>query len=162
MAAGLCALGMTVSGWSRTPREVPGVACFSGEEGLGRMLAQAGVLVCLLPLTRDTAGLLDRKLFAQLPQGAFVINVARGGLLVEADLAAAIAAGHIAGAALDVQSREPLPADDPLWDVPQVLVTPHIASLPSADVVVAQVLENLARVRAGLPPLRQVDPRRGY
>jgi phosphoglycerate dehydrogenase-like enzyme len=162
VAAGLKALGMTVMGWSRTAREVPGVECHSGAQGLARMLPRSDVLVCLLPLTPQTSGLLGRDLFEQLPRGAFVVNVARGALLREHDLAAAVRSGQLAGAALDVQSREPLPPEDPLWDVPGVLVTPHIASLPAPDVVVAQVLENLARVRVGLAPLRQVDEQRGY
>jgi glyoxylate/hydroxypyruvate reductase A len=126
------------------------------------MLARSDVLVCLLPLTPETQGLLDARLFAQLPRGAYVVNVSRGALLVEPDLMGAIASGQLAGAALDVQSREPLPADDPLWGEPRVLVTPHIASLPTPDTVVQQVLENLRRARSGQPLLRQVDLARGY
>ncbi|MFM7705910.1 MAG: NAD(P)-dependent oxidoreductase [Rubrivivax sp.] len=126
------------------------------------MLARSDVLVCLLPLTPDTQGLLDARLFAQLPRGAHVVNVSRGALVVEPDLIEAIRSGHLSGAALDVQSREPLPPDDPLWDEPRVLVTPHIASLPTPDTVVAQVLENLQRVRSGEPLLREVDLARGY
>jgi phosphoglycerate dehydrogenase-like enzyme len=162
VAQALLAQGFTVLGHSRSPRACPGVETFSGPEGLGRMLARSDVLVCLLPLTSETQGLLDARLFAQLPRGAFVVNVSRGALLVEPDLMAAIAGGQLAGAALDVQSREPLPADDPLWGEPRVLVTPHIASLPTPDTVVQQVLENLRRARSGQPLLRQVDLARGY
>jgi glyoxylate/hydroxypyruvate reductase len=162
VAQALQAQGFTVLSHSRTPHACPGVDTFSGPEGLGPMLARSEVLVCLLPLTPDTQGLLDARLFAQLPRGAFVVNVSRGALLVEQDLMAAIGSGHLAGAALDVQSREPLPADDPLWNEPRVLVTPHIASLPTPDTVVQQMLENLELARSGLPLLRQVDLGRGY
>ena len=162
VAQALQAQGFTVLGHSRSPRACPGVQTFSGPEGLEPMLARSHVLVCLLPLTPDTQGLLDARLFARLPRGAFVVNVSRGALLVELDLVAAIRSGHLAGAALDVQSREPLPPEDPLWDEPRVLVTPHIASLPTPDTVVRQVLENLQRARSGQPLLRQVDLARGY
>ena len=162
VAQALQALGFTVLGHSRSPRACAGVETFSGAEGLAAMLARSDVLVCLLPLTPDTHGLLDARVFAQLPRGAFVVNVSRGALVVESDLVAAIRSGHLAGAALDVQSREPLPPDDALWDEPRVLVTPHIASLPTPDTVVQQVLENLARARSGQPLLRQVDLARGY
>lgn len=162
VAQALQALGFTVLGHSRSPRACAGVETFSGADGLAAMLARSDVLVCLLPLTPDTHGLLDARVFAQLPRGAFVVNVSRGALVVESDLVAAIRSGHLAGAALDVQSREPLPPDDALWDEPRVLVTPHIASLPTPDTVVQQVLENLARARSGQPLLRQVDLARGY
>lgn len=162
VAQALLAQGFTVLGHSRSPRTCPGVETFSGPQGLEAMLARSEVLVCLLPLTPDTQGLLDARLFAQLPRGAHVVNVSRGALVVEPDLIEAIRSGHLSGAALDVQSREPLPPDDPLWDEPRVLVTPHIASLPTPDTVVAQVLENLQRVRSGEPLLREVDLARGY
>jgi D-3-phosphoglycerate dehydrogenase/glyoxylate/hydroxypyruvate reductase A len=162
VARALLPLGFTVLGHSRRPRPVDGVQVYSGPDGLQQMLAQTQVLVCLLPLTSDTTGLIDARLLAQMPRGAYVINVARGDLLVEPDLIAAISSGQLAGAALDVQAREPLPADDPLWDDPRVLVTPHIASLPHPDTVVRQVIENLGRARAGAPLLRQVDPTQGY
>ena len=162
VARALVALGFTVMGHSRSPRACPGVETFSGPQGLEAMLARSEVLVCLLPLTGDTQGLLDARLFARLPRGAHVVNVSRGALVVEPDLIEAIRSGHLSGAALDVQSREPLPPDDPLWDEPRVLVTPHIASLPTPDTVVAQVLENLQRVRSGEPLLREVDLARGY
>ncbi|MFM7532822.1 MAG: 2-hydroxyacid dehydrogenase [Rubrivivax sp.] len=162
VAQALLAQGFTVLGHSRSPRTCPGVETFSGPQGLEAMLDRSDVLVCLLPLTPDTQGLLDARLFAQLPRGAHVVNVSRGALVVEPDLIEAIRSGHLSGAALDVQSREPLPPDDPLWGEPRVLVTPHIASLPTPDTVVAQVLENLQRVRSGEPLLREVDLARGY
>jgi phosphoglycerate dehydrogenase-like enzyme len=126
------------------------------------MLAQCQVLVCLLPLTPETEGLVNARLLAALPPGAFLINVARGAHVVEADLEQALRSGHLAGAALDVQSSEPLPADSSLWEVPGLILTPHVASLPSAQTVVMQVAENLQRARRNEPLLRVVDRTRGY
>lgn len=162
VAAALRTLGFGVCGWSRTPRSLDGVQTFDGPAGLARMLPQCTVLVCLLPLTRQTHHVVDAALLQALPRGAYLINVARGGLVDESALADALRSGHLAGAALDVQAREPLPPDDPLWDLPRLLITPHVASLPTPDVVAAQLLENLRRARRGEPLLRTVDRARGY
>ena len=126
------------------------------------MLPGCHVLVCLLPLTPATQGIVNTQLLQALPQGAYLINVARGEHVDEAALKAALEAGHLAGAALDVQSREPLPPDAPLWGAPNVLITPHVASLPTARVVARQLAENLARARRGETLLRLVDKSRGY
>jgi phosphoglycerate dehydrogenase-like enzyme len=162
VAGALRALGFSVVGWSRSPKTVPGVIAFEGPQGLTDMLAQCQVLVCLLPLTPETEGLVNARLLAALPPGAFLINVARGAHVVEADLEQALRSGHLAGAALDVQSSEPLPADSSLWEVPGLILTPHVASLPSAQTVVMQVAENLQRARRNEPLLRVVDRTRGY
>ena len=168
VARALLALGFTVLGHRRRPHGAdgdtppPGVRAFSGPEGLHEMLPRCDVLVCLLPLTPQTEGLVDAQLLGRLPRGAYFVNVARGALVVERDLLQAIREGHLAGAALDVQSREPLPPDDPLWDDARILVTPHVASAPDPDTVARQLLENLGRARGGLPLLRQVDRARGY
>jgi glyoxylate/hydroxypyruvate reductase len=143
-------LGFTVHGWHRdgTP--------------LLTALADAQIVVNTLPLTEQTRGLLNAQAFAALPRGAYLVNVARGGHVVEADLVAAVASGHLAGAALDVQQREPLPADDPLWTAPGITLTPHIAAQPSHETVVAQFVANLRRWRSGEPFLHTVDRQRGY
>jgi phosphoglycerate dehydrogenase-like enzyme len=158
----LARLGYPVATWTRTAHAVPGVECFAGAEGLAPFLARTRILVCTLPLTAATRGLLAAPLFAALPRGAYVINVARGALLAEADLVAAIDGGQLAGAALDVFATEPLPADSPLWRHPAILCTPHIAAVPRSDVVAAQILENLRRARAGEALVNVVDRVRGY
>ena len=120
------------------------------------------MLVCTLPLTAATHGLLDRETLQKLPRGAYVINVARGGHLVEPDLLELLDNGHLAGAALDVQAVEPLPLDSPLWDHPLVTLTPHIAAQASVASVVTQLADNWKRFRAGQPLRNLVDRRRGY
>lgn len=146
----LASLGFDVRGWRRdgTP--------------LQAALRDAQIVVNTLPLTPQTTGLLDAQAFAALPQGAYLVNIARGGHVVEADLIAAVASGHLAGAALDVQAHEPLPPQDLLWAVPGISLTPHIAAQPSHDTVAAQFVANLQRLRQGLPLLHQVDRERGY
>jgi len=161
-AAKLAMLGFQVAGWSRTEKALDGIESFHGEAGFLPFLARSDILVCLLPLTRATHGILDAAAFAALPEGAFVINLARGGHLVEADLLAAIERGHVAGATLDVFETEPLPAGHPFWDHPKVHVTPHVAGLTNPRTSAAQVVENIRRVRAGQPPLNLVDAARGY
>ena len=117
---------------------------------------------CALPLTAATQGLLDANALRRLPRGAHVINVSRGRVLREADLVAAIDAGRIDGATLDVFETEPLPEDSPLWRHPKILCTPHIAAEPRAEVAAALFVENLRRARNGLPLVNQVDRARGY
>ncbi|WP_326544014.1 2-hydroxyacid dehydrogenase [Pseudorhodoferax sp.] len=155
-------MGFRVAGWSRSPRAVDGVAGFSGDAGLAGCLAQSQFLVCLLPLTPETTGLLDARRLALLPRGAYVINVARGANLVAADLLALLDSGHLGGAALDVHVPEPLPADDPLWAHPRVTLTPHIAAKLSPEVLAEQLCANIDRVERGLPLINEVDRRSGY
>ncbi len=162
VAAALCGLRFDVAGWSRTPKSVAGVTCFHGTDGLDRLVERTEILVCLLPLTVETAGILDAATFARLPPGACVINLARGGHLVETDLLAALDSGHLAGAALDVFETEPLPAEHPFWRHPKVRLTPHIASISDPRIVADQVAENVRRVRVGQSLLHQVDPAAGY
>jgi len=118
--------------------------------------------VNVLPLTRDTKGLLDAKLFAALPKGAYLINMGRGGHVVDDDLLAAIDSGHLAGAALDVFNTEPLPQDHPYWTHPKVKVTPHIAGATNPRTASPGVVENIKRLRAGQPLINTVDPVTGY
>ncbi|MEO3435089.1 glyoxylate/hydroxypyruvate reductase A [Inquilinus sp. CAU 1745] len=158
----LAALRFQVMGWSRSPKTIEGVECFHGAEGLDAMLSRSEALVCLLPLTPETTGILDSRLFARLPEGAFVINAARGGHLVEADLLAAFAAGRLSGAALDVFATEPLPGDHPFWSHPDIIVSPHVASITHARTAALGVAEGIKRREAGLPLENLVDHSRGY
>ncbi len=160
--AKLVALGFQVAGWSRTAKEIPGVDCFHGPDGLAAFLARSEILVCLLPLTAETTDILNRDTLAQLPQGAYLINAARGAHVVEADLLDALASGQLAHATLDVFREEPLPADHPFWDHSQITVTPHNASITDPRSVVRQVAENIRRFDAGEPPLHLVDRAAGY
>ncbi|HEU0199062.1 MAG TPA: glyoxylate/hydroxypyruvate reductase A [Burkholderiaceae bacterium] len=155
-------LGYPVAVWGRHKRDLPGLQCFAGDAELPHLLAQSDVLVCTLPLTAATRGLLNRERLAQLPRGAYVINVGRGEQLVEDDLRASLEAGHLAGAALDVFEREPPPRDHWLWRDPRVLATPHIAGEARDEVVAACCLDALRRARAGLPQPLAVDRAAGY
>jgi glyoxylate/hydroxypyruvate reductase A len=162
-AAGrLVAHGFDVLGWSRSPKAIEGVTSYAGQSELQTFLHRAQILVCLLPLTPATEGILDAATFDALPHGAFVVNVARGRHLVERDLLAALDSGHLAGATLDVFREEPLPQDSPLWDHPKVLVTPHVASYSLPATAADGVAANVRRVLAGEPPLHQVDRAWGY
>lgn len=161
-AAELARQGFAVRGWSRTPRTIPGVDCRAGAAALPGLLATSDILVVLLPLTAATTGLLDAARLAMLPRGARVINVARGPVMDEAALVAALRSGQLAGATLDVFHTEPLPPDHPLWALENVLVTPHVAAVASPASAAGQVAENIRRLRSGAPPLHQVDLGRGY
>ncbi len=161
-AAKLVALDFDVAGWSRRHKSLPGVTSYHGEEGLKAFLARTEILVCLLPLTAETRGILNAKLLAQLPQGACLINAARGGHLVDADLIAALDSGHIAHATLDVFHQEPLPADHPFWVHPKITVTPHVASLTQPETAIPVVLDGIRRHKAGLPIPNTVDLKKGY
>jgi glyoxylate/hydroxypyruvate reductase A len=162
-AAGLLrGLGFPVMGWTRRPRAAEGVETFHGPDGLAAMAARTDVLVCLLPLTPATRGIVDARLLACLPRGAFVVNGARGGHVVDADLLAALETGQVAAAALDVFEPEPLPADHPYWAHPRVVMTPHAASITIPASAAPQVVENLHRARAGHPLLNLVDFTAGY
>jgi glyoxylate/hydroxypyruvate reductase len=125
-------------------------------------LRDAEIVVNALPLTPHTRGLLDADAFACMPRGAYLINVARGAHVVEPDLIAAVRGGQLAGAALDVQDREPLPTDDALWAVPGITITPHIAAQPSARTIAAQFVAGRRRLLAGELPANLVDRARGY
>ena len=155
-------LGYPVSGWARTPREIPGVTMFSGEESYDAFLAQTDVLVCLLPLTAQTRGILGERTFSALPKGAALIHVGRGEHLVEEDLIAALESGQLRGAVVDVFEEEPLPSHHPLWTTPGVVVTPHMATMATYDVVVQQVVRNIAQMHDNAPLYNQVDMARGY
>lgn len=156
------ALGFPTAGWSRTQKTLPGIETFHGPEGLARVLAQSDILVNVLPLTRDTKGLLDAKLFAALPKGAYLINMARGGHVVDEALLAVLDSGHLSGAALDVFNQEPLPKEHRYWTHPKVQVTPHVAGATNPRTASPGVIENIKNIRAGRPLINRVDPKSGY
>ena len=154
--------GFDIAVWSRRPKEAPGLHCFAGADQLPAFLARSDIVVCLLPLTDDTAGILNAAAFAAMPHGGSIINVGRGGHVVEADLLAALDSGQIGHATLDVFMEEPLPADHPFWLHERVTVTPHTAALTQPGTAVAMVAENIRRHRAGLALLNTVDRSLGY
>ncbi len=158
-AAALClkVLGFNVAGWCRTERKLPGIPAFHGADGLAALLERSEILVCLLPLTPATAGILDARLFAGLPRGAAIVNCARGAHLVEADLLAALDNGQISAAVLDVFGDEPLPQQHPFWRHPRILITPHVAAATHPPTAAAAVADNLRRLRQGRPFLNRVD-----
>jgi glyoxylate/hydroxypyruvate reductase A len=158
----LAAIGFDVIGWSRSPREVPGVRCFHGREGLKAFLAETDILVSVLPLTPQTTNMIDADFLSRLPRGASFINAGRGQQVVEADLLAALDSGQLSEATLDVFQTEPLPVTDPLWTHPRVTVTPHIAAFTDPRALVRQVVEDIRRVERGEPVTNPVDPARGY
>jgi glyoxylate/hydroxypyruvate reductase A len=170
-AAKLLHLGFDVAGWSRNPRQVQGVSCFSGGGGLEAMLARTDILVCLLPLTADTRGLLSAPLFGKLSTdgrrhpslgGPHLINAARGGVQNEADILSALDSGGLASAVLDVFAAEPLPEQSPIWAHPKVTVTPHNAAMSSAEAIAALVGQQIRAFEAGEPLLHVVERQRGY
>ena len=156
------ALGYQVCGWAGSQREIAGVQCFAGAEQFAAAVKEADVLICLLPLTPATENLLNETRLAQLKPGAILVNVARGAIVDDEALLAALRSGQLAAACLDVFRTEPLPVAHPFWRTPGVLLTPHISAVTNADTAVAQIAENYRRVQAGLPMVNQVDRTRGY
>ncbi|MGH6871516.1 MAG: 2-hydroxyacid dehydrogenase [Rhizomicrobium sp.] len=155
-------LDFKVSGWSRTRKVIEGVTSHAGDGELDAFLGATDILVCLLPLTPETRGILNAKTFAMLPAGAYVINVARGGHLIEPDLIAALDSGHLSGAVLDVFQTEPLPEDNPLWKHPKVTATPHVAAISDPRVAAHYVHDRIQRHQRGEALDNLVDLDRGY
>jgi glyoxylate/hydroxypyruvate reductase A len=158
-AAKLLALGFKVCGWSRRPKSIDGVDCLTD---LAEVVSRSQALVCLLPLTAQTRGVLNARAFARMPKGGCVISLARGAHVVMPDLLAALDSGQLAHAYLDVFETEPLPADSPLWAHPGVTITPHIAALTEPRTALPKIVENIERVRRGEAPLHLVDRGAGY
>lgn len=162
-AAGfLMTLGFNVIGWSRTEKTIPGVRSYFGDDQLDDMLCASEILVCLLPGTDRTQGILNADNLGKLPRGAWLINAGRGACQVEADIIAALDEGQLAGAALDVFEVEPLPKTSPVWDHPKIYFTPHVASMTLPASSAAHVYNNIERFRNNLPLTHVADMERGY
>ena len=151
-----------LAAWSRSKKVVEGVTCFHGEDQLGNFLQGADILVCLLPLTEQTRGILNARLFSLLPVGARLLHVGRGPQLDQGALIEALDSGHLAAAILDVTDPEPLPESHPLWSHPKVIITPHIASVTQPHTAAQSVIENIRLHRAGRNPIGLVDRTLGY
>jgi glyoxylate/hydroxypyruvate reductase len=158
----LKALGFDVAGWSRSAKEVPGFATYAGPDGFDALLARSEILVCLLPLTAETRGILNAAVFTRLPRGAGIVNAGRGAHLVEEDLIPALDSGQLSGAALDVFREEPLPPEHPFWRHPRIIVTPHIAAETHPPTAATIIRDAIRCFEAGLPVPNRVDPARGY
>ncbi|MFT4149178.1 MAG: glyoxylate/hydroxypyruvate reductase A [Paracoccaceae bacterium] len=161
-ARALAALNFPVTGWSRSPKDIPGIPCLHGLDGLDQVLATAQIVVTLLPKTADTENILNARTLALLPRGACILNPGRGPLIDDEALLAALNAGRVGHATLDVFRTEPLPADHPFWTHPGVTVTPHIAADTRPASASRVIAENIRRGEAGEPLLHRVDRRRGY
>lgn len=155
-------LGFALKGWARSAHRIAGVECFAGREQLPAFLSQCDIVMCVLPLTEQTRGILNRELFRQLPRGAALINMGRGGHLVEEDLLEALDSGQLSGAVLDVVQKEPASADHPFWDHPQILLTPHIAAMTQPESAFGVLLENIRCFERGEPMTGQIDRNKGY
>ncbi|MBZ9992858.1 2-hydroxyacid dehydrogenase [Mesorhizobium sp. BH1-1-4] len=151
-----------LAAWSRSRKELDGVTCFHGADQLAGFLARTDILVCLLPLTEETRGILDAELFSRLPAGARLLHVGRGPQLDQTALLQALDSGHLDAAMLDVTDPEPLPDGHPLWRHPKVAITPHIASVTQADSAAQSVVDNIRRYRAGEELIGLVDRTLGY
>ena len=162
VAKALAQFEFPVNGWSRSPKAIGGVRAFSGQDGFHDFLAASRVLVNLLPLTPDTQDILSRDTLSRLQPGGYLINVARGAHLVEDDLLALLASGHLAGATLDVFRTEPLPAGHPFWNHPRITLTPHTSARTLRDESIAQIAGKIAALERGEAIAGVVDSVRGY
>jgi glyoxylate/hydroxypyruvate reductase A len=162
VARALAGLGFPLFGWSRSHKTIAGVTSYAGPAELDAVLAQARVLICLLPSTRETRGLLDRTRLSRLPRGAFVVNLARGDILNDDDLVTLLDEGHLTAAILDVFRDEPLPATHVFWHHPKITVTPHVSAATLIDESVEQIATKIRRIEAGLPVAGVVRRERGY
>lgn len=158
----LAPFGFPLRGWSRGEKSIPGVQCFHGADGLDTFLRGSRVLVCMLPLTPETSNLVNRTNMCKLPQGSYLINVARGAHLAEPDLLSLIKSGHIAAATLDVFRNEPLPPQHPFWQEPRITITPHISALTLRRESVQQIAEKIRKTAQGETVAGVVDRNRGY
>jgi glyoxylate/hydroxypyruvate reductase A len=158
----LRSFGVQLAGWSRSRHQIEGVACYAGQDELPAMLAATDILICLLPLTDATHGILDVELFGAMPRGASLVHVGRGAQLDHQALLDALDSGWISAAVVDVTAPEPLPTDHPFWSHPRILLTPHIASMTQPETAVDLVLENIRRHGAGAPLIGLVNREKGY
>lgn len=155
-------LGFDLRGWSRSPKELPGMTCFAGIDELPACLADAEILICLLPLTGETRGILNADVFSHLKRGASLIHAARGAHLVEADLLRALADGRLSHAVIDVFATEPLPPEHAFWRHPAITVTPHVAAITRPGTGAEDIVENYGRAMRGETLVNQVDRAQGY
>ena len=162
VAAALGRFGFPLYGWSRSRKAIAGVECGAGLAELDAVLTRARVLICLLPLTAETRGMLDRRRLSRLPHDAYLVNLARGDILVEEDLLALLDEGHLAGATLDVFHDEPLPGEHAFWHHPKIVVTPHVSAATLIDESIEQIVAKIRRLEAGLPVTGIVERARGY
>jgi glyoxylate/hydroxypyruvate reductase A len=162
VAAALAPFGFPINGWSRSRKQISDVRSFAGAAELGEFLGRCRVLVCMLPLTAETRGMLNRATLSQLSQGAYVVNVSRGALLIDEDLLALIESGAIDGATLDVFEEEPLPPSHAFWHHPRITVTPHVSAVTRIEASVAQIAAKIRRLESGLPVSGVVDRARFY
>jgi glyoxylate/hydroxypyruvate reductase len=162
VARKIAAFGYDVRGWSKSKRAVDGVKCFAGSDQLNEFLSGTNVLVCMLPLTDETRGVINAQTLAKLPRGSFLVNAGRGAHMAEGDVVAALESGQLAGALLDVFATEPLPTDNPLWSHPNVIVTPHIAATTPIRNACAQIVDKIERMERGEPVSGIVDRAVGY
>ncbi|EUB74176.1 Glyoxylate reductase (NADP(+)) [Pseudomonas sp. GM41(2012)] len=160
--ATLQTFGFALSGWARSEHRIAGVDCFAGDEQLPAFLGQCDIVLCVLPLTEQTKGILNRQLFQHLPKGAALVNMGRGGHLIEEDLLEALASGQLSAAVLDVLEQEPAAPDHPFWHHPQILLTPHIAAMTQPESAFSVLLENIRRHQRGESMLGLVDLKRRY
>jgi len=161
-AAALAQTGLDVTGWARTQKTIPGVRCMAGRDALDDVLGANEIVVILLPLTPETRGLIGARELSLMRPGAKLVNAARGAVIDEPALIAALGMGHIAEATLDAFNVEPLPQEHPFWGMENVLITPHLASITVPEQAARDVAESIRRVRSGQAPLHAVDARRGY
>lgn len=162
VAQSLQAWGFPLRCWSRSRKSWPGVESFAGNDELTDFLSKTKVLINLLPNTAETVGIINQQLLNALPQGAWLINLARGVHLIEDDLIQALNSGKLKGAILDVFNREPLPSESPLWKHPRVAITPHIAAVTRPAEAVTYISQTISRLEKGEPVTGLVDRLRGY
>ena len=162
IASQLAGMGYRVSGWARSEKSLAGVRCFHGDAQAGEFLGQLDVLINVLPLTEQTRGILAHPLLDRLPNGAALINCGRGEHMVNQDVIRALDSGKLSGAVLDVFPVEPLPQEDPLWQHPQVAITPHMASIAQTEAIARQLLDNIQRLHRALPLKNRVNKQSGY
>lgn len=158
----LAALNFDVAGWSQSAKNIEGIKSYTGQAGLAEFLARSEILICLLPLTEQTRGVINAELLSALPRGAVFINCARGGHVVDEDLLKALDSDQLSAAVLDVFNTEPLPTDHPYWTHPKVTITPHVAALTLPHSGAAYVADNIRRIENGEAPVNLIDLGKGY
>ncbi len=162
LAKKLKGIGFNVVGWAQSAKEIEGIKVYTGSENYNDFLSKTNFLVCLLPLTSETENILNKETFSKLPKNSYLINVARGAHLVDADLIEMIDSDHLSGATLDVFRKEPLPEEHAFWNHPKIKITPHIASLTNPVSVAPQIIENYNRAKSGKDLLNLVSTKLGY